>query len=79
MKLFMKTKIPSHFGVGAKPQTNPQKSQTQFECVIKLDSLQNNEVITRKSITFNYMLYKGVADVKVNENYSIFYMRLKTL
>ena len=31
---------------------------------------------TRKSITYNYMLYKGVAVSKINNHYSIFYLGL---
>ena len=31
---------------------------------------------TRKSITYNYMLYKGVAVSKINNHYSIIYLGL---
>ena len=31
---------------------------------------------TRKSITYNYMLYKGVVVSKINNHYSIIYLGL---
>ena len=36
------------------------------------------KTLTRKSITYNYMLYKGVVVSKINNHYSIIYLGLTT-
>ena len=41
---------------------------------IWMKTLQKKQ--TRKSITYNYMLYKGVVVSKINNHYSIIYLGL---
>ena len=40
------------------------------------DTTPKKYLLTRKSITYNYMLYKGVVVSKINNHYSIIYLGL---
>ena len=53
--------------------------KSTFKYIITKNKNQDTlsaEIRTRKSITYNYMLYKGVVVSKINNHYSIIYLGL---
>ena len=54
---------------------NDAKVGSKFKQEFTVQRLMT-EILTRKSITYNYMLYKGVVVSKINNHYSIIYLGL---
>ena len=61
---------------------NDSKGELKNNLASKIGKKNNNLAlclklyVTRKSITYNYMLYKGVVVSKINNHYSIIYLGL---